>query len=335
MRILFAGSPRIAIPSLEALVNLQLAGEAYTLVGVLTNPDVLRGRHGTPEPIEVSAAATLFSERLKSEGHPQILLFKPEKLSSEIRESLAHLKPDILVSFAYGHIFGPQFLSLFPLGGINIHPSLLPKYRGPSPIQAAILNRDRETGITIQTIASEIDTGTILLQERFPLNGRETAASLNDLVAWKAAALLPVALQRLADGPIQGQPQDNREVSYCSFISKGDGCIDWSLAAAVIDARIRAFTPWPLSWTFHKGQYLYILEGAPYKRGETLIKKVEKVEKAAKPGTVLGVDEEEGILVQTGDGVFGITRLQYRAKKALAWRAFLNGARDFLNTSLG
>jgi methionyl-tRNA formyltransferase len=226
MRILFAGSPRIAIPSLEALVNLQLAGEAYTLVGVLTNPDSFRGRHGIPEPIEVSAAATLFSERLKSEGHTQILQFKPEKLSAEIRESLARLKPDILVSFAYGHIFGPQFLALFPLGGINIHPSLLPKYRGPSPIQAAILNRDRETGITIQTIAPEIDTGTILLQEGFPLNGRETTASLNDLVARTAAALLPVARQKLADGSIQGQPQDNREVSYCSFISKGDSYID-------------------------------------------------------------------------------------------------------------
>lgn len=329
MRILFAGSPSIAIPSLEALVHLQLSGGDYTLVGVLTNPDALRGRHGTPEPIEVSVAATLFSERLKSEGHPQILQFKPETLSSEIRDSLVHLKPDLLISFAYGHIFGPQFLALFPLGGINIHPSLLPKYRGPSPIQAAILNRDRETGITIQTIALEMDTGNILLQERFPLNGRETTGSLNDLVARKAAALLPVALQELADGRIQGQPQDNREATYCSFISKGDGHVDWSLTAEVIDARIRAFTPWPLSWTIHSGQYLYILEGAPYKIGETL------TEKAAKPGTVLGIDKQGGILVQTGEGIFGITRLQYRTKKALAWQVFLNGARDFLNTSLG
>lgn len=325
MRIVFAGNPGIAVPSLEALVNLQLAGKDYRLAGVLTSPDRIRGRRKIPEPLEISIAASRFSERLRAAGQGQILQFKPEKLSPEVGASIAPLEPDLLVSFAYRHLFSPAFLALFSLGGINIHPSLLPQYRGPSPIQAAILNREQETGITIQTLASAMDTGDILAQERFPLTGRETAASLSDAFARKAADLLPGVLQGIAQGSIQRKSQDNRDATYCSLIAKGDGRIDWSCTAAHIDAQIRAFTPWPLAWTLHGQEYLYLLEGAPYTGTAT----------GAKPGTLVGTDKQEGILVQTGEGILGITRLQYRTKKALAWGAFLNGARDFLHTSLG
>jgi methionyl-tRNA formyltransferase len=313
LRIIFAGSPAIAVPCFEAAVET-----GACLAGVLTNADSPKGRHGKPEPTDLGAAAAALSAKLAARGSPPIPVLKPEKLNAETREAVAVLKPDLLVSFAYGKIFGPRFLGLFPLGGINIHPSLLPKYRGPTPIPEAILNRDPETGITIQRLAAEMDSGDILLQERIPLSGRETTASLSEEVSRRAAVLLPEALRGIAAGTLAGRPQDQSAATYCGLLSKDDGRIDWRKSAVEIDAQIRAYTPWPLSWTMHGEQYLYIL----------------KAEKAASiavsaPGAILGIDKQRGILVQTGDGVLAVTMLQYRTKKALEWRAFLNGVRDF------
>jgi methionyl-tRNA formyltransferase len=243
-------------------------------------------------------------------------------------DAIAGLQPDILVSFAYGRIFPPWFLGIFPQGGVNIHPSLLPRYRGPTPLQAAILAEDRETGITIQTLASAMDAGDILFQEPFPLTGEETTGELSALMGRKAADLLPLLLQGFAQGTLTGRPQDEEKATYCSLITKGDGRIDWTLSAHRIAAQIRAFTPWPLCWTMHEGQYLYILEGKPLCPG------VEAAKPAA-PGAVLGIDKHTGVLIQTGEGVLGVSRLQYGTKKALDWRVFLNGARNFLDSSLG
>ncbi|MDR2101347.1 MAG: methionyl-tRNA formyltransferase [Treponema sp.] len=340
MRIVFAGSPGIAVPALEALAGF--AGDEFQLAGVLSNPDKARGRHGTPEPTEVAAAAALLSERLRRGNRPPLKILKPERLGSAAREAVAALEPDLLVSFAYGRIFGPRFLSLFPRGGINIHPSLLPKYRGAAPIPAAILNRERETGITIQRLAPEMDTGDILLQEPFPLTGRETTASISDLAARKSAELLPGVLRGLARGTLTGRPQDHGAATYCSLITKEDGRIDWSKSAAGIDACIRAFTPWPLCFTRHGERDLFILEGkagekspgdyAPEKGGRLCF----PPEQAgfAEPGRVLGVDKTRGILIQTGDGILEVTRLQYRTKKALEWQAFLNGVQGFTGSLL-
>jgi methionyl-tRNA formyltransferase len=168
-------------------------------------------------------------------------ILKPEKLDATAREAVAALKPDLLVSFAYGRIFGPKFLALFPLGGINIHPSLLPKYRGPAPVPAVILGGETETGITIQRLAAEMDAGDILLQERFPLSGRETTEELSGIAARRVPALLRQVLVGLVRGDLRGKPQDHREASYCSLISKEDGRIDWNRSAVDIDARI-----WPI-----------------------------------------------------------------------------------------
>ena len=154
-----------------------MSGEGFTLAGLLTKADTPKGRSGKPEPTDCALAAAAHS----------IPLLKPEKLDSVAREQAAALNADLLVSFAYGKIFGPQFLALFPLGGINIHPSLLPKYRGAAPIPAAILSRETVTGITIQQLAAEMDSGDILIQETVPLSGRETAAGLSDIMAKKAA----------------------------------------------------------------------------------------------------------------------------------------------------
>jgi methionyl-tRNA formyltransferase len=312
LRILFAGSPDIAVPSLEAVYKQ----DGIELAGVLTNADSPKGRHGSLLPTDVAEAAQ------KMTG---ISVLKPEKLDASAREQVAALKPDLLVSFAYGHIFGPKFLALFPLGGINVHPSLLPKYRGPSPIQAAILNRDTETGISVQTLALEMDQGDILAAEKIELSGRETAGSLTELAAQKAALLLVSVLKQIKDGTAVKTAQNREEAVYCKLISRDDGLIDWSLSAAQIEAKIRAFDPWPLCRTIHKGRELYILKADIFK-GQIQEKNF---------GQVLGIDKENGILIQTGDGILSVTQLQYQAKKALAWRDFLNGARDFLGSQLG
>ncbi|MDR0558473.1 MAG: methionyl-tRNA formyltransferase [Treponema sp.] len=319
MRILFAGSPRIAVPSLSALAALVRSQTGYEIAGVLTNPDAPKGRGGRVEPTEVGSAAAALG----------LVVLKPERLNAEAREAVAALAPDMLVSFAYGSIFSQKFLDMFPLGGINAHPSLLPKYRGPSPIQAAILNRDAETGISIQRLAREMDSGDLLLQEAFPLTGRETAASLSEYVASRTAELLVAALRGVAEKTLVEKPQMG-EVSYCALIKKEDGLIAWPLRAEAIAARIRAFTPWPQSWTMHNGEKLFILDAHPHPRP------VAGGSDAAPPaGTVLGADTREGVLIQCGRGALAATMLRYQAKKALGWKAFLNGARNFIGSRLG
>jgi len=324
MRVLFAGSPAIAVPALEALIALcetRGGGEGFSTAGLLTNPDSPKGRSGRPEPTDCAALI----ERLPvSEGSAAVPILKPEKLNGAVRDQVSALKPDLLVSFAYGKIFGPKFLALFPLGGINIHPSLLPKYRGPTPVPAAIINRETETGITIQKLALETDSGDILMQETVPLHGRETAGTLSETMAVKAAELLPAALRGIADGTLRAKAQDHGAATYCSLIAKEDGLIDWNLSAPEIDARIRAYDPRPLSRTTHGDTELLIL-------------KAEALDERSKgcPGLVLGKDSEKGILIQTGGGVLAVSELQYKTKKALEWKAFLNGARNFIGAKLG
>jgi len=317
MKVLFAASPVIAVPSLEALCNI----DGIELVGVLTNPDTAKGRSGALVPTEVGEAA----EKLLAGSGQKFPILKPFKLDADAREQVAALKPDLLISFAYGRIFGPKFLSLFPLGGINIHPSLLPKYRGPSPIQAAILNRDTVTGISIQTLAREMDSGDILAVEQLQLTGRETALSLSETVSEKAAKMLPDLLKKISSGSVEKKPQNHSEASYCKLFSKEDSFINWNKSALEIDAAIRAFTPWPLCRTIHKGKELIILKAETGQSHSV---------PQGKPGQVLGTDKEHGILIQTGDGILSVTELQYQQKKALFWRDFLNGARDFTGSQL-
>jgi methionyl-tRNA formyltransferase len=320
MRILFAGTPDIAVPSLELLGG----EEGITLAGVLTNPDKPRGRNGKNRPSEVCEAAQKILCLYKERSREAFPILKPEKLDMSVREEVNNLRPDLLVSFAYGHIFGPKFLALFPLGGINIHPSLLPKYRGPAPLQSAIINRDSETGISIQKLAREMDSGDILAAEYLQLTGAETTESLSEVVSRKAALMLPSVLEKITKGE-QGMAQDHSKASYCSMISRDDGLIDWEKqGAAEIEARIRAFTPWPLCRTIHNGRELFILKAVVFD---------EKSDQGAS-GQVLGIDKN-GILIQTGRGILAVSELQYQAKKALFWRDFLNGARDFTGSKLG
>jgi methionyl-tRNA formyltransferase len=329
MRILFAGSPGIAVPALEALAAMggaDLHGKGkFTLAALLTNPDSPKGRSSRHVPTE---CATAFDRRFSG----VLPVLKPEKLDAQARSRVEELQPDILVSFAYGKIFGPKFLALFPLGGINIHPSLLPKYRGPTPIPAAIMNRETETGITVQRLAAEMDSGDILAQEKVPLHGRETTASLSEMMAKKAVAMLSAALEGIAAGTVAAVPQDHSAASYCSLIDKSDGLIDWSRSAVEIDAQIRAFTPWPLSVTMHGDLPLLILRAEAQKYTPP---QFESNLSTTAPGQVLGKDANIGILIQTGGGVLAVTELQYRTKKALGWKDFLNGTRNFIGSRLG
>jgi len=325
VRVLFAGTPAIAIPCLRVISEMEIEGVGVTLAGVLTNADRPR-RHGETEPSDVSAAVYALDVMRKEKRLPTIPQLKPEKLDAVARKEVAALAPELLVSFAYSRIFGPRFLALFPLGGINIHPSLLPKYRGASPIPAVILSREKETGICIQKLAAELDSGDILTSLRIELSGRETTASLSETVGEKAALLLRELLLDFGPRAAAAKPQTGEAV-YCREIKKEEGLIDWGKSAAEIEGRIRAFTPWPLSFTRRGKDTLIILEAEiAAMQAETKI--------PLPPGTVLGTNSR-GILVQTGDGILAVSRLQWQTKKPLDWKAFCNGERGFTGVVLG
>ena len=308
MRILFAGSPEIALPSLERLHRSQ------EICAVLTNPDrpTGRGRGLRETPVSVLA------RELK------LPTIKPERLGKAAREEAAAYGAELLVVAAYGRFFGPKFLSLFPRGAINLHPSLLPKYRGPSPIPAAILAGDTETGVTIQKLAEEMDSGDILAQERIALDGRETTESLIDRSGTLGARMLDEVIGRFDQ--IEPRRQREEEATYCKMIRKEDGFIDWRLGVDEIDRKIRAYYPWPEAQTSFNGAKLLLLEAEPHPEGGG---------EAVEPGKVIGVDKEAGILIQTGDGVLAVKRLKLQSKKALSWKDFLNGVHEFVGSVLG
>jgi len=335
MRVLFAGSPAIAVPSLQILNEMELGEKGIVLAGVLTNPDSMRGRHGQKEPTDVSVAASELDAVRKEKGLDPIPQLKPEKLDAGARAEAVALKADLLVSFAYGRFFGPRFMALFPLGGINIHPSLLPKYRGASPIPALILSGEKETGICVQRLAQQMDSGDILATDRFELCGRETTSSLSGTVSHRAASLLRELLPDFNARAASARPQEG-EATCCGEIKKEAGIIDWNKSAVFIDAQIRAFTPWPLAFTRRDNDTLFILEAEPLKEAaDPSAVLYETVSGGAAPGTVLGADKDRGILIQTGRGILAATKLQWQAKKALNWKAFCNGARNFAGSRLG
>ncbi len=310
MRILFAGTPEIAVPSLE-----KLAGN-FTVCGVLTNPDRVKGRGKKllPPPVKTKALEL---------GIP-VLQFST--LKGDAREAVQELAPELLVVYAYGIIFGDKFLSLFPYGGLNVHPSLLPKYRGSSPLISAILAGDAETGVTVQKVAREMDTGDIVKQIVYPLSGTETTASLSEWAAEQGASLLFEAVTDMESGKLVSHPQKNEEATYCSKITKEDGRINWMENAGLIERKIRAFTPWPGSFTSFRDKKLNIItayHGTAYKNS------------SESPGKVIGVDKMKGILVQTGSGVLGVTSLQLQSKKVLDWKTFINGTPQIIGSILG
>ena len=319
MRVLFAGSPDIAVPALRAI-----AGSAHTVVGILTNPEAKVGRGLVLSDTPVASAA-------RDLWGSSVPVFTFESLKTEARAAIAPLAPDILVSFAYGRIFGPKFMALFPRGGINIHPSILPRWRGSSPIQHAILARDPETGIAVQELAPEMDTGDIYLARRIPLGGRETTRSLSELCAAQAAPMVVNVLDAIEEGSAQPEPQRG-EPTYCGKISKGDGHIDWALPSVEIDARVRAFDPWPGSFTSFGGSRLSILEAEP--ADDFVAPRGTGHVTNPAPGTIIAVSAQRGIIVRAGQGFVAVKRLQLATRKASGFRDFANGVRDLVGSAL-
>ncbi|MCM1321687.1 MAG: methionyl-tRNA formyltransferase [Bacteroides sp.] len=345
MRILYAGSPEAAAAPLDFLLTgFREANSNHEIIGVLTNPPSPQGRSKKLLPTPVAQTAASYNEKLNiAESAAQsvikpraVAVLTPEKLDANAREQVALLKPDILVCFAYGKIFGPKFMALFPRGGINLHPSLLPKYRGCAPIPAAILNQDKETGITVQRIAEEMDTGDILSSTRIPLAGTETAESLLHEVSRKSGKILLDVLDAIEDGTAVSVPQSTEQVSYCRMLKKEDGFIDWNLSAQEIDARIRAFYPWPLAFTAVNGQQLRIHAAAVYKPdcaedNSQNGYNAASCSGAPLPGTIIGTDKKHGILIQTGCGILAVSVLQWQTKKAMNWKDFLNGSPQIIS----
>jgi len=319
LKILFAGSPDAARLTLERLVNAQNE-YGFAIAGVLSNPPSAKGHHKELIPTPVAQFA----------AEKGISVFTPEHLDAASREEISPLGADLLVSFAYGHIFGPKFLALFPLGGINLHPSLLPKYRGCTPVPAAILNRDAKTAVTVQTLSLKMDEGDILAQTLVDLKGNETTESLLTYSAEEGAKLILDIIKKSAEaGKLpQGTPQIG-EPSYTGIITKEDGKIDWSESAEVIEAKIRAYYPEPGCWCIENGLPLRILEAKHF----TDNKEIPSLQES-KPGTVLDFSKPDGILIKTGDGILAVRKLQRQGKNAMDYKSFMNGARNFIGTLL-
>jgi len=319
MKILYAGSPLASALVLKKLIE-SAQSSGFEIAGVLTNPPSTRGRHSELIPTEVCSVA-------KENG---IQVFEFDHLMADAREAIAPLGCDLLVSFDYGRIFGPKFLALFPLGGINLHPSALPLYRGCTPVPAAILNGDKQLGITVQKLALKTDEGDILGQAFVDLDVTETTLSLMDgdgtksVVTETGAELIIEVLKKAsAEGRLDGKVQEG-ESSYTPFIKKEDGIIDWALSAEIINRRIRAYTPWPSCSCDFNGTKL------------TILKAGISTEKTSEPqGTVLPYRKAVGIEIACGDGSILIAKeLQLQGKKAMDYKSFLNGARNFIGSVL-
>ena len=320
MKIIFAGSPDAARITLEFLVeNQQQFG--FEIAGVLSNPPTAKGRHKTPTPTPVAEYAL-------SKGLP---VFTPEHLDSAAREQIAPLGADLLVCFAYGHIFGPKFLSLFPMGGINLHPSFLPKYRGCTPVQQAILDGEEYLGISIQTLSLKMDAGDILKQDFVNIKESDTTESLLNYSAKTGAHLICQIIKESAQAGnlIKGKPQNNEGATYTYTITKDMAKIDFTESAETICRKIRAYYPDPCCWCLEENDSPFKIAAA------TEVFDPDDEYKAFPCGKVLSYNKSNGgIYVKTGDGILSIQRLQRQGKNMMNYKDFMNGAKGFVGTVL-
>jgi len=293
MRLLFAGTPDFAVAALDAL---QAAG--HEIAGVYTQPDrpAGRGQKLTPSPVAQRAAAL---------GLP---LFKPEKLRGDEAaiEQLRALRPELMVVVAYGLILPQAVLDIPPRGCLNIHASLLPRWRGAAPIQRAIEAGDAETGVTIMRMEAGLDTGPMLLEETVAITPDSTAASLHDTLAAMGARLIVEALARLARGDLPERVQPAEGVTYARKLSKDEARIDWTLPAEVVARRIRAFNPAPGAWSELGGERVRLLQAH-----------ADEGDAGAAPGQILDADAE-GIRVAAGAGSVRLRQLQWAGGKPLS-----------------
>lgn len=319
MRILFAGTPACAVPALKLLA------ENFELCGILTNPPAPAGRSKKL----MSSAVALAAEELKTRGilAKTIPILTPQKLDTRFREETAGLNPDLLVCFAYGKIFGPKTMEIFPQGGINIHPSLLPRWRGSAPVPAALLAGDEFTGVSIQTIAPKTDSGKILAVNRIKIEPTDTAETLLERCAESCRPLLMSVLLDFENMLKNAKPQNEKDAVYSSMLKKEDGYIDWRSSATQIERQLRAFSPWPGCFTYKGGEKINIIEAKVYSAS------MDAILNDKKAGAILGTDKHSGILVLTGKGILSVSILQKQTKNKLFWKDFLNGSPSFLDGS--
>jgi methionyl-tRNA formyltransferase len=300
MRLVFVGTPGFAVVSLEALLRSE-----DPVVGVVTQPDRPKGRGNilTPSPVKLLAQQS------------QIPLLQPLKMRDpEFLQTLVGWKPDLIAVAAFGRILPPAILSLPSLGCINVHGSLLPKYRGAGPIQWAIINGETETGITTMQMDEGMDTGAMLLQEAIPITSDDTAGSLSERLAQLGGRLLVETIARLKAGTLVPRPQDASQATMAPLLKKEDGVIDWTLPAAVLANRVRGLSPWP-------GAYTTIVGGDRWTiwRALALPGRVTKP-----PGMVVAVTTK-AIHVATGAGVLAVTELQPANSRRMAVSQYLAG----------
>ena len=316
MRIVFMGTSEFALPALRRLIDSK-----HEVVAVYSQPDrpAGRGRHPTPPPVKAKA---------QEWGLP---VRQPAKVSTpEDTAELAALRPDLIVAAAYGQILRERVLQLPPKGTINIHPSLLPRHRGASPVAAAILAGDDETGATIMLMTLALDEGPILAQRRIPISHQDTTGSLTAQLAAVSADLLIETLHGFLDGAIRPQPQDATAATYAPLVQKEDALIDWRLPATEIWRRVRAYNPWPGAFTYLDGAPLRILEAWPLP------------DDSGEPPGSLGATppSHEELLrgtfaVQTGEGLLAALTVQKSGRRALAAADFLRGERGLIGRRLG
>jgi len=308
MNLIFAGTPQFAVPALEALLR---AG--HRIRAVYTQPDrpAGRGRKLAASPVKQCAQTHGIEVR------------QPEKISGE-EKILRADAPEAMIVIAYGLLLPPPILALPRHGCINVHASLLPRWRGAAPIPRAIEAGDTETGVSIMQMEAGLDTGPVLAEARTPIHATDTAQTLHDRLAQLGAETLVATLERLVRGAVTPQPQDNAGACYAKKLSKEESRLDWTQPAIVLHRRIRALNPWPVASTVWRGKTLRLWEVGP----------LEARHATGAPGTIVQADAA-GIRVLTGDGVLTLTRLQAEGGKILAANDFLNGHKLAAGDRLG
>jgi methionyl-tRNA formyltransferase len=306
MRLVFLGTPSFAVPTLERIVE---AG--HQVVSVVTQPDRPRGRGQHPAPPPVKAAALRFGLRV----------YQPERVRRpEVVDALRALSPELMVVVGYGQIIPQTVIDLAPLGIINVHASLLPKYRGAGPIQWAILNGETRTGVTTMRIDAGLDTGDMLLKAETEIGPDENAVELSQRLAVMGADLLVKTLDGLARGTITPQRQNPDEATHARLLKKEDGILEWSQPARAIHNRVRGLQPWPGALTIFRGQTLHIWRSHP------------RPERGPSPGRFLSLKPP---VVACGAGSLELVEVQLEGRKRIPAADFANGQRLTDNDSLG
>jgi len=304
MRIVFMGTPQFAVPVLEGL-----SATEYHIAGVVTQPDRPAGRGKKVEPTPVKQFALDCGLKV---------LQPPTLHSPSVITELQELDPDLIVVAAYGSFLPPQVLNLPKYNCLNIHPSMLPNYRGPSPVASAILNGDKHTGSTVMVLDSGMDSGPLVAQHNEKIADADTTQILTNRLFKVGTKLLIDILPQWIQNEIKAIPQEEADATFTKLLTRQDGQIVWSQAAQLIERQIRAYSPWPGSFTSWKGR-LKIL-------------KAHAVSHDAGPGLVMELDNT--FAIGTGHGVLKVTQLQLEGRKAVSGTEFLRGHQDIIGEIL-